>query len=156
MTGLFLSVLFVSILVTFSAPVDAATKQNNARGYGRTENPISGEYCGIWECDGDGTKAYLKITKDGPDRYKFSRGYKYQGSIVWQKLMLTNAKNIYLKPSNGRLVGKFVSANFYATHGEDFTYQITLDLKSDKKMLYSVWSSVDKKTEIREATKISD
>lgn len=153
---LFLSMFFVSIVVTFSAPVDAATKQSNARGYGRTENSISGDYCGIWEYDENGAKDYLKITKDGPDRYKFTKGYKYQGSIVWQKFMLTNAKDIYLKPSNGKLVGRFVSANFYATHGEDYTYQITLDIKPDKKMLYSVWNSINKKTEAREATKISD
>jgi len=43
---------------------------------------------------------------------------------------------------NGKLVASFVSPNFYATHGMDFTYRITSELKGGNEMLFSVWCSI--------------
>jgi hypothetical protein len=70
--------------------------------------------------------------------------------------MLKNTDGIYLKPSESKLMGKFVSSNFYATHGQDFTYKIVITLKSDYKVLYSVNSSIRGETEMHEATKVNE
>ena len=142
-------VLVILLFAVFALPVVAAEKN---KGMTYVAN-----FCGTWEYEGkyEG-KAYLKIVKEGQERFRFSRGYKYEGKIVWQEPMLKNASGIYLKPSNGKLKGQFISGNFYATHGEDFTYKITLDLKSDNKLLYSVWSSIRGETDTAEATKISN
>jgi ribosomal protein L40E len=113
-------------------------------------------FCGIWEYDENGAKSYFKITKEKSGRFEFLPGFKYEGEMNWQKPMLENADGIYLKLINGKLKGEFVSSNFYATHGLDFTYRITLDIKSNNKLLYSVWSSIRGETDEREATKISD
>ena len=112
------------------------------------------KYCGTWEYDRYGSKSYFKITDVGNGKFKFSPGYKYENSILWNEPMLKNANGIYLKYVNGKLNGKFISGNFYATHGQDFTYKITLALKSDDKVTYSVNSSIRNETDVSEATKI--
>jgi len=120
------------------------------------ENPLTATFCGIWEYDENGVKNYLKITKEESGRIKFFRGYKDEGQISWTEPMLKNTDAIYLKPSNGKLTGEFVSSNLYATHGEEFTYKITLDAKSNNKLIYSVYSSIRGETDEREATKINN
>lgn len=119
-------------------------------------DPLAAKFCGIWVYDDSGHKNYLKVTQEGSDKFKFSCGYIYEGKIVWMTPYISNADGIYLKLVNGKMIGEFVSSNFYATHGMEFTYKITLDIKSKDKLLYSVFSSIRGETDIREATKISD
>jgi len=113
-------------------------------------------FCGIWEYDEQGSKQYLKIIKAKSGKFKLSTGYKYEGQIVFNDPMVLNSDGIYLRPLNGKLVGKFTSSNFYATHGMDFIYRITLEMKSKNKLIYTVWSEIRGETDKREATKISD
>jgi len=141
--------LVILLFAVFTLPIAAAEKN---KGMTYADN-----FCGIWkyETKYEG-KSYLRIVKEGKGKFRFFTGYKYEGKIVWQDPMLKNASGIYLKPSDGKLKGKFISSNFYATHGKDFTYKITLELKSDNKLLYSVWSSIEGETVTAEATKISN
>lgn len=149
-----LKVLVVLLFVTILLPNPAVA--NNKSVYKLKRNAISDKFCGIWEYQRDGSKNYFKVIKVSNGKFRFTPGYEYEGKIVWQSPMLKKADGIYLQLSNGMLKGKFVSANFYATHGQDFTYKITLDIKSDKKLLYSVHSSIRGVTDSSEATKISD
>lgn len=114
------------------------------------------KYCGVWEYDQYGSKSYFKITDVGNGKFRFIPGNKYEGNITFHEPMLTNASAIYLKYVKGKLKGKFISGNFYATHAQDFTYKITCDLKSDDKLTYSVNSSIRGETDVAEATKISN
>uniref|UniRef100_C6DZB4 DZANK-type domain-containing protein n=1 Tax=Geobacter sp. (strain M21) TaxID=443144 RepID=C6DZB4_GEOSM len=135
---------------------NVTTQASTSTGSSKIKNSISpNKYCGIWEYDQYGSKSYFKITDVGKGKYRFSPGYKYEGKYVWNDPILTNAKGIYLKYGNGKLKGKFISANFYATHGQYFTYRITLNLRSDDKVTYSVHSTIRDETDISEATKIS-
>lgn len=114
------------------------------------------KYCGVWEYDQYGSKSYFKITDVGNGKFRFVPGNKYEGNITFHEPMLTNASAIYLKYVKGKLKGKFISGNFYATHAQDFTYKITCDLKSDDKLTYSVNSSIRGETDVAEATKINN
>lgn len=98
---------------------------------GRSGNP----YCG---CD------YLRITKAGLGKFKLDIGSEYKGKITWsdEGVVINNADAIYLQPIGGKLTGRFVSPNFYATHGMDFTYKITCELKNDGELVFSVWCSI--------------
>jgi hypothetical protein len=119
--------------------------------------------CGVWKyvdntLNGGGSKHYLRISQAGAGKFKLSEGWEYEGAINWSDdgVMIRNADGIYLKPINGRLVGRFVSGNFRATHGHEFIYKITCELKSNNKLLYSVWSSIRGETDKQEATKIGN
>lgn len=142
-------VLVVIVLVFFALPAAAAEKITSVED--------TAKFCGVWEYENRiQQKEYLKVVREGQGRFKISTGDKYKGKFVWQETEVKNAEAIYLKPSKGKLQGKFVSSNFYPTHGEDLTYKITLEMKSKNKLLYSVWASKGGKTFIAEATKISD
>lgn len=133
--------------------------KNEKRTYpSSVEDSLTNKFCGIWEYKEEGAKQYLKITKVNSGRFKLVTGYLYEGAIIWQEsdIDIKNADGIYLTSSNGKLQGQFDSSNFGATHGMEFTYKITLDSKSDNKLLYSVYSSIRGETDEREATKISD
>jgi hypothetical protein len=123
-----------------------AQSKNNAN-----NESFAAKFCGIWEYAENGSSNYLKIIREKSGKFKFMTGHKYKGNIEWQQPMLKNAKAIYLRPSNGQLKGQFVSGNFYATHGQDFLYKITLQSESGNKLIYSVWSSIDGKTDTKEA-----
>jgi len=147
--SLFTMVLSILLLVSFVLPVAASEKGKAV--------PDVNKFCGVWkyESKNKGT-GYLKVTREGDKKFIFNDGYESEGNIVWTKPILEKTKAIYLKPSKGKLTGKFVSANFYATHGMDFTYKITLELKSDNKMIYSVWSDINGDTDKSEAVKVSN
>ena len=123
--------------------------------YIRIENSFTSKICGIWQLTTEGN--YLKIIKDERGRFKFSEGYKNEGysEIYWPETMLEYGDGIYLKPLDGKLIGKFVSYNFRATHGQPFTYNLTLELTSNNKLLYSVNSELGD-GESTEATKTSN
>jgi hypothetical protein len=92
---------------------------------GKTGNP----YCG---CD------YLRITEAGLGRFKLSMGSEYEGKINWSGggVVINNADGIYLRLLSARLTARFVSPNFYATHGMDFTYKITCELKNNSELIF--------------------
>jgi hypothetical protein len=98
---------------------------------GKSGNP----YCG---CD------YLRITKAGAGKFKLNIGSEYEGKITWsdEGTVINNADAIYLRLMDGKLTGRFVSPNFYATHGMDFTYKLTCELKNDNELVFSVWCSI--------------
>jgi WD40 repeat protein len=110
-------------------------------------------FCGVWEYEDYGSKRYLKISQAGAGKFKLIEGGEYEkgGEIIWFEV-----GDIYLKLINGRLTATFVSINFRPTHGHEFTYKITCELKSNNKLHYSV--SIKGRAEIdkHEATKISN
>jgi len=117
------------------------------------------KFCGIWEYDYDeyGTKNYLRITRERKGVYKLENGYKYKGEFIWLVPEVRNADGIYLQFQNGKLQGEFVSPNFYATHGQEFNFRITLDPITEKKMVYNEWCSIyGGENKKREAMKIGD
>jgi hypothetical protein len=113
----------------------------------------SDKFCGTWQYNDYGSKYYFKITDDKNERFKFQTGYLYEGNINWTEVEIKNADDIYLTYSDGKLNGEFISSNFYATHGEEFTYKVTIVYKSNNKLLYSVWSSIRGETETKEAVR---
>jgi hypothetical protein len=142
----------------YSQPSGTGARQSqvNPTKLTSAENDLADKFCGIWEYDDSGAKQYLKIIKEA-ERFKFDRGYKYDGVIVWEGNRTKNENGIYLKLSNGKLVGEFISCNFYPTHAEEFTYKITLELKSNNRLHYTVyWSIRGGETVEKEAIKISD
>jgi len=110
------------------------------------------KFCGIWQYDDSGTKSYLKITREGLTKFKFVTGYDKNGQIKWIEIVVSNAAGVYLKPVNGKLVGRFRSFNFHA--GKEITYKVTIQYKTKDEILYSIWSSIPDKTDRYEATKI--
>jgi hypothetical protein len=120
------------------------------------EDSLADSYCGIWEYDENGAKNYLKITKEKSGRFRFDEGYKYEGKICWMETMIENADGIYLKLTDGKLKGEFVSSNFRPTHGMEFLYKITLDFKSNNKLFYSIWSEIRGETDEYEAIRIGN
>ncbi len=99
---------------------------------GKTGNP----YCG-----GD----YLRITKVRAGNFKLSIGSECQGKVNWTAdgdKVVNNSDAIYLRPVNGKLLARFISPNFYATHGMDFTYKISAELKNENELVFSVWCSI--------------
>jgi hypothetical protein len=129
----------------------------------RTIEPVPKQYekfLGVWTYSKDfNEKHYLRITRDQQGRFQFDEGWnddpKVASKITWSRgvLMLTNADGIFLKPVMGRLQANFVSANFRATHGMDFTYQITLQFQPNGKLLYSLSGDLQEK---HTATKITE
>lgn len=121
-------------------------------------------FCGTWEYieknyPGDsGRKQYLNITKAGTDKFRLALGFEYEGKINWttDAIDVKGSDGIYLRPVNGSLIARFVSSNFQATHGMEFTYRVACSLQANNKMLYSVWSSIRGETEKHQATRISN
>lgn len=121
----------------------------------RQTAPVPKEYdkfIGIWTYANDfNENHYLRITRDEQGRFQFDEGWnddpKAVSKITWNRgvLMLTNADGIFLKPVKGRLQANFVSANFRATNGMDFTYQITLQYQPNGKLLYSLSGDLQEK-----------
>lgn len=139
--------------------------KGNTKAPARPSESISAEYnrfLGVWsyaETDGySTTKSYFRITRDQRGRFQFDEGWnddpKVVSKITWSRdvLILTNADGIFLKPSKGNLLAKFVSANFRATHGHDFTYQITLQFQANGTVLYLLGGDLSEK---HVATKVS-
>jgi len=87
---------------------------------------------------------------------RFELFQKYKDKLSPLSVDVRGADGIYLQVANGQLSSEFVSDNFYPTHGEDFTYRVTLAAEGDDKLSYSVYSSTDGKTEKVEATKTAD
>ncbi len=153
-------------------PMDAFTRVQFTESepiLAQERRPDACTFCGVWEYNEGGSKRYLKITNAGMGKVKLIEGFESQGKISWHDyfmykgklsgfdgVMIRNADGIYLKPINGRLVGTFVSPNFYATHGAEFTYKITCTLQSNDQLLYSVWSSIRGVTNKQIATRISN
>lgn len=142
---------------------DTKKTSGTTSAYTTPSGPDTLKFCGIWLYNGAGkfmesSKDYLKIGQAGAGRFKLTKGFEYpKGKISWADgIAVRNADGIYLRPKNGNLMGRFVSPNFYATHGAEFTYEITCELKSSGKLVYSVWSSIRGETERREAAKISN
>lgn len=111
---------------------------------GKTGNP----YCG---CD------YLRITKTATGKFKLDIGSEYQGKINWTAdgdKVINNSDAVYLAARNGRLTARFVSPNFYATHGKDFTYVITCELNGNQ-LLFSV-SMIGGQTERATYVKVNE
>ena len=80
-------------------------------------------------------------------------------TIMWTKQneYCNTGSPIKLSLAKGMLKGKFVAGCFRATHGFDFTYEVSVKLQADGKILYSVWSSADGKhgdTETYEAIRV--
>jgi len=129
----------------------------------RSQGPAKEDcgFCGTWEYieknyPGDtGRKKYLKIAKAGTGKFRLSLGFEYQGRINWatDAINVKGSDGIYLRPVNRSLVARFVSSNFQATHGMEFTYRVTCTLQANSKMLYSVWSSIRGETEKHQATR---
>lgn len=158
-----LGVLIAFVLAIFSLPVKAQERRTDAC-----------TFCGVWEYVDNtihrtGSKAYLRISQAGVGKFILIEGFESQGEIVWHDyfmykgkisgflgVMIRDADGIYLRPVNKRLVGTFVSPNFYATHGNEFTYKITCSLQSNNKLLYSLWSSIRGETDIQVATRIKN
>ncbi|MFZ2312032.1 MAG: hypothetical protein WAV82_05395 [Methylobacter sp.] len=142
-----LRVFIVLMFVMFSLPIEAADKN---------KGPDAAKFSGIWECELSEAagKQYLKIIKEESGRFKFLIGFKYDRGMSWTNPEVKGADGIYLKLSKGKLKGEFVSPNFGATHSQEWTYKITLDLKSNNKLLYSVETGGG--VETLEATKISE
>lgn len=128
-----------------------------------TITPVPKQYdrfLGVWTYSNSfNENLYLRITRDQQGRFQFDEGWnddsKLASKITWNRgvLMLTNADGIFLKPVKGRLQANFVSANFRATHGMDFTYQITLQFQPNGKLLYSLSGDLQEK---HTATKITE
>lgn len=122
------------------------------------------KYLGLWKyCDGP-VSVIFKITKVGFGDYKFSHhAYKYKGQIVWPEPTIENSDGIHLKPLRGILAGHFISANYWATHAQDHSVEITIEAKPNGALLYSERGVIGRRTNIfkgmpsvvHEATKIS-
>ena len=104
--------------------------------------PAACTFCGVWEYVDDGAKQYLKISQAGASKFRLLTGFiDLAGQIEWTEPEIKKANGIYLRMVGGKLIGSFVSPDFYPTHSHDFTYRITCSIRSDNKMGYSVWNS---------------
>jgi hypothetical protein len=108
----------------------------------------------IWKFEENGGIRYLKITKLESNKFAFHTGFMDGDKILWVDHLIKNADGIYLKLIDKELNGEFASSNFYATHGEEFDYKVTIRYKSPNELIYSVHSSFG--TDEHEATKLFD
>lgn len=135
--------------------ISVPSPKRNTNASPRTIMPVPKQYekfLGVWTYSNDfNEKHYLRITRDQQGRFQFDEGWnddpKVASKITWSRgvLMLTNADGIFLEPVKGRLQANFVSANFRATHGMDFTYRITLQFQPNGKLLYSLSGDLQEK-----------
>jgi len=168
------SVLAMPLRAAFA---DSARSQNSSKGNFDEEN-----YLGLWKYyDEDHNVVILKISKVRFGDYRFSHNaYKFRGQIFWPEPQIENADGMHLKPLRGKLIGHFVSYNFWATHSQVHNVDITIESKPNGKLNYCEsgviclgaargkcksgptrdkrWSRIGQKiyiTEKHEATKIS-
>lgn len=137
--------LIVILLSATNAFAQPTRKARRLTPQSKTSRPTDfDKFIGIWEFSPKYAigKGYFKITEEQPRTFKFIEGFEYQGNITWAATAVNDADGIYLKPLNGRLVGRFTSSNFRATHSYEITYRISLSLKPDGNLLYSVSSGL--------------
>ena len=104
------------------------------------------KFVGIWQYPDEyisDNMNYLKIIKVGVGKYRLVEGFKdvknLGPNIRWLDKRNNDINNdIYLRLSRGKLKGEFVSINFRPTHANEFKYKITIELKSNNKLFYSV------------------
>ena len=132
----------LTLVLLFAATNHAQSSRDGRRSGTRASTNTGTDFShfiGTWEySDESSRKSYIQITEEQPGRFKFMQGFEYEGNISWAATMVNGADAIYLKPLRGKLVGRFVSPNFRATHGYDITYRITLSLQSNGQLLYSL------------------
>jgi len=102
-----------------------------------------------------GGKCYLQIARHNSNRSKLSTGFESEGKIVWAHSYIMDTDGIYLILSGEALKGAFVSSNFYATHGDEFTYRVALEMKPTNHLRYSVWSSIRGETDEADAIRVT-
>lgn len=145
----YFTLFFITILlIATNAFAQSTPKTRRSTSQSKSSNPTDFDrFIGVWEFTPEYSlsKGYFKITTEQPQKFEFVEGFEYQGNITWAGTMVNRANGIYLKPSNGKLVGQFSSPNFRATHGHDFTYRITLSLAANGKLLYSISGDVSEK-----------
>jgi len=127
------------------------------------ENLSAKYYHGIWLYDSDenGVKKYIRIWALENNKYMFETGYKEDKRddymlVNWWANKVKNSDNIYLRFSNGKLQGEFVSTNFNNAHGGEVQYEVTLEPIDKKRMSYNIRSSNVKGYERKEAVKVAD
>ena len=114
---------------------------------------VAEKFFGTWTFQQYGSPQFFKVSKAG-SRIRFELLQKYNGKMSPLATGVRGADGIYLGVANAQLSGEFVSWNFYATHGEEFTYRVTLAAEGDDKLSYSVYCSIrGGETEKFEATK---
>jgi hypothetical protein len=116
------------------------------------------QFCGYWRYLGSyGDTNYFNIRQGTSNKFIFTTCIKYQGIISLMPSMLDKGKDIILSLKGKKLVGVFGSYNFYATHGELYKYKITIEWKSENKILYSIYCSIrGGETERFEAIKVNN
>jgi hypothetical protein len=153
-------VLFIAAPNKVEAQKKKTTKKANQKKVNQNANACS--FCGVWKYVDNGhqfqgDKVYLKISQAEGNKFKLVTGFvDGAGEVEWTEPIIEKANGIYLKMVGEKLIGKFISPNFYATHGNDFTFRITCSLSSNNKMNYSIWSSGGSKTEKFVATRVSN
>lgn len=160
----------VLIIATISVILGGAI----ALGFGSAEavaETIADKFCGIWEHEYRSNpsdpsspmrKRYFKVVKVNSKKYRFTSGFQYKDQITWTNYTVEHSDGIYLAPSNGKLVGHFISPNFWATHSRDSSIEITLEAKPNGKVRYSERGIIGRTTsfkgiepsEVFEATKV--
>lgn len=136
--------LALTLVLLFAATNHAQSSRNGRRSGTGTD---FSHFLGTWEySDESSRKSYIQISEEQPGRFKFMQGFEYEGNMSWAATMVNGADGIYLSPLRGKLVGRFVSPNFRATHGYDITYRITLSLQPSGQLLYSVSSELAPET----------
>jgi hypothetical protein len=139
-------------LIGSSSPGTTPASNNSPFDYDRI-------FVGTWTYKENGNTNYLKVDKDKSDRFVYSKGYEYEGKPIYNPFMLDKGENIYLTGSNGKLIGKFISNNFYATHGQPYSYEITFELNPNVlgQLVYSEYCpDLDKEPNKYEATKFEN
>lgn len=108
-----------------------------------TQTSASQKFVGVWTYKDAYHTNYLKITAATAGRMLLTTGVQYEGKISWATAIeVVNSDAIYLRPSNGQLVGRFRSSNFRATHSAEVEYRITCAIGKNGKMRYTVKSEV--------------
>lgn len=143
--------------------ISVPSSKRNTNTLSKTIAPVPKQYekfLGVWTYSNDiNEKHYLRITRDQQGRFQFDEGWNddptLAAKITWSRgvLMLTDADGIFLKPIKGRLQANFVSSNFRATHGMEFTYQVTLQFQPNGTLLFSLSGDLQ---EQHTATKIDE
>lgn len=108
-----------------------------------TQKSMTQRYAGVWTYTDAYHTNYLKITAATGGRMRLTTGFKYEGKISWvTAIEVVNSDAIYLRPSNGQLVGRFRSGNFRATHSAEIEYRIICAIAKNGTMRYRVKSEV--------------
>jgi len=141
------------------APVQPAPNRNvpvrppEAPALSAADLAVGEKFCGMWAYEQYGSTSYFKVSRVG-SRFRFEPYQKYEGKFSSNGADVRGADGIYLQVADGQLKGEFVSGNFYATHGQDFTYRVTLAAESNDTLSYSVYFSMDQSVTKKAATKV--